>query len=427
MTLKTKYIFFIGFLHLLLLALSYLAFKDDKPLFLAIEFIVICAAVVAIRLYQQLLSPLQLIKEGINAIRDQDFNVRFVPTGKREVDELIEVYNQMMDALREERTKQKAQHFFLQKLIHTSPTGIIILDFDQQIKTINPKAALILAEDQNAFIRCIMTMKAGESRMLKVGSIKTYKIQKSNFIDRGFSRFFVMIEELTAEIAEAEKSTYTKVIRMMAHEVNNTVGAVNSIIGQVLVDERFWQDQPPALRKALRIASERNENLNIFMRNFAELAKLSPANKQQVDLCRLMENVISLMQVFAERAQVRFTSDLPSSAYFIHADAQQIEQVLLNITKNAIEAVDGSGLVHFRLDATAHILSISDSGQGIPAGVQDQLFNPFFSTKKDGQGVGLTLVREILLSHGFDFSLGSQQFSDEREQLQTSFVIKLKP
>jgi two-component system nitrogen regulation sensor histidine kinase NtrY len=108
--------------------------------------------VIAIQLYQQLISPIKMLLQGIEAIKDQDFNVKFLPTGKHEVDELINVYNHMIDELRTERTRQEEQHFFLEKLIHTSPTGIIILDHDNRIQQLNPKAAQILGISEKELI-----------------------------------------------------------------------------------------------------------------------------------------------------------------------------------------------------------------------------------------------------------------------------------
>jgi two-component system nitrogen regulation sensor histidine kinase NtrY len=186
MRLKTKYILFITVLHLSFLGLSYLILKRDKLIFIISEVLIIISVVISIGLYQQLIQPLSYLKEGINAIKDRDFSDKFLPTGKKEMDELIAVYNEMMDALREERTRQEEQHFFLEKLILTSPTGIIVLDYDHQIKQINPKAKEILAENPDLFLTDIQTLHPGESKTMKIGLMNIYKVQKSNFIDRGF-------------------------------------------------------------------------------------------------------------------------------------------------------------------------------------------------------------------------------------------------
>ncbi|HKG04835.1 MAG TPA: ATP-binding protein [Pedobacter sp.] len=420
MKLKTKYILFTTVLHLVFIGLSYLILEQNKIFFIVSEVLIILSVLVSVSLYRQLIQPLDYLREGINAINDRDFNVRFLATGQQETDELIDVYNQMMDALKEERTKQEAQHFFLEKLIHTSPTGIIILDFDKQIRQINPKASEILGADAEIFIDRLESLNPGNSKTMRIGSINTYKIQVSNFIDRGFARVFVMIEEVTAELFEAEKNAYGKVIRMMAHEVNNTIGPVNSILNLTLSTGELWAKQDKAsLKNALYVAVERNQNLNLFMRNFADLVKLSPVNKRRIDFVPLVRSVAELLQIRASQHNVHFEFDLPDHPFYISADALQMEQALINIAKNAIEAIEKNGLVRFILNSQDKTLLITDNGRGISDELNEQLFSPFFSTKKDGQGIGLTLVREVLLNHGFEFSLKTVGPSE------TEFYIRL--
>ncbi|RZL54395.1 MAG: HAMP domain-containing protein [Pedobacter sp.] len=406
MKLKTKYILFVVTLHLICLVLSFLIFEKNKIFFIASEVLIILSILISFSLYKQLLKPLKYLTEGINAMNDHDFNVKFVATGKKEVDGLIEVYNRMMDELRLERTRQEEQHFFLEKLIHTSPTGIIILDYDYKIKQINPKAEQIMISHPDLFAEHVANLKTGDSKIIRKGGLHTYKLQKSDFIDRGFARVFVMIEELTAEIFEAEKNAYGKVIRMMAHEVNNTIGPVNSILNSALSVDEIWKaEDRKSLKNALQIATERNQNLNLFMRNFADLVKLAPVNRIKLDLVKLVRSVADFMQISAQDNGVQLELMLPEQQFYIVADGQQLEQVLINIVKNAIESTEGKGFVKITLNALENTLVIQDNGKGIAADLEELLFSPFFSTKKDGQGIGLTLVREILLNHNFNFSL----------------------
>ena len=406
MKMKTKYILFLVLLHLICLVMSYFIFEKNKVIFMVAEVFIIISILISINLYNQLISPLNYLRQGISAIKDKDFNVKFLATGKKEVDELVDVYNRMIDELRTERTKQQEQHFFLEKLVQTSPTGIIILDYDKQIKQINPKATEILSSNPEHLMNQLLDMKTGSSKTLRIDGLQTYKIQKSRFMDRGFERVFIMMEEVTAEIFQAEKNVYSKVIRMMAHEVNNTIGPVNSIINTALSNQNFWlPDKDVALKSAMKVAVDRNQNLNVFMRNFADLVKLPEANRKQMDLVFLVVSVSELMQFPAKEKNINFELNLPDESYFILADAGQIEQALINIVKNAIEAIDINGIIHLELDIVKHKLTITDSGKGISEENAEQLFSPFYSTKKDGQGIGLTLVREILLNHGFEFSL----------------------
>jgi len=415
MKLRTKYLLVVIMLHLVALVLSYFIFKENKILFIASELLILISAVISWQLYYELIEPLKTLMRGVEAIKDRDFNVKFLPTGKYEMDQLIDVYNQMIDQLRHERIRQEEQHFFLEKLIHTSPTGILVFDFDGNIQQLNPKATeLILGEGSHAdttsihnidspLMQEIKSLATGSSKTVTVNGVRSFKIQKSQFHDRGFPRNFVMIEEMTAEILAAEKKAYGKVIRMMAHEVNNTVGPVNSIIQSALKSEKLFNGPEESIRNALQVAADRNQNLNLFMRNFAEVVRLPDPERKRINLHELVLKTGKLMEVRANEKAVRFEYQLPDAPFYISADEQQMEQALINILKNATEAIGDEGVVHISSDLKQ--LVITDNGKGIDELHADQLFSPFFSTKRDGQGIGLTLVKEILLNHGFPFSL----------------------
>jgi two-component system, NtrC family, nitrogen regulation sensor histidine kinase NtrY len=418
MKLRTKFLVFVIILHLITLVLSYFIFGDNKVLFIGSEVLILISVFFSYQLFKELIQPLQTLMRGVEAIKDRDFTTKFVKTGKYEMDELIEVYNNMMDQLKTERTKQEQQHFFLEKLIQTSPTGIVILDHDEKVHQLNPKAFEIIGVDEKHVIgkrtneidlpimNEIAQLKSGESKTISLNGINTFKLQKSHFIDRGFARSFVMIEELTVEILAAEKKAYGKVIRMMAHEVNNTIGPVNSILQSTLSTNSIWQDDKnKMLQAALQVAVSRNQNLNLFMRNFADVVRLPEPKKQKIDLHKLIKSVATLMELKAGEKDITFEFRLAAEAMTITGDEQQLEQALINIIKNAIEAIDRKGTISFTTSAHAKKLIITDTGEGISQQHSEQIFSPFFSTKKDGQGVGLTLVKEILLNHHYQFSL----------------------
>ena len=431
MKLRTKFLLFVIILHAVALALSFYIFKQNKIFFIASEVLILISVFISWKLYNELIQPLNMLMQGTDAIKDRDFNVKFVKTGKYEMDELINVYNYMIDELRKERTKQEEQHFFLEKLIQTSPTGIIILDFEDHVQQINPKTLELLNLDEmdvkgkslheinHPVAQQIIQLKSGESKTITLSGSATYKIQKSHFIDRGFPRHFIMIEELTAEILAAEKKAYGKVIRMMAHEVNNTIGPVNSILESALKANELWKEKKNySLQTALQVAVNRNHNLNLFMRNFADVVRLPEPNKKTIDLTRLIRSVAKLMELKAGEKQIQFDYKLADVPFFISADAQQMEQVLINVVKNAIESIEEKGTITFEANLQKRSLTITDTGKGISAHIAENLFSPFFSTKKDGQGIGLTLVREILLNHGFEFSLKTVA------EKQTEFLIR---
>ena len=417
MKLSIKFIVYIAIIHLIAIGLSFYIFKEKPLFFIASEVFVLLSFFIAWQLYQSLIQPLNLLMTGVEAIKDRDFNVKFLKTGKYEMDRLIEIYNQMIDQLRTERTQQQEQHYFLEKLVSTSPTGILMLDFDDNITELNPKAQEMLGIDAKSVLQRPLTsishpvlqalsqLKTGESRTINFNGVETFKCQKAHFMDRGFPRYFVMLEELTAEILAAEKNAYGKVIRLMAHEVNNSIGAVNSILDSAL----HYLEESPDVQNAVQVAIERNDHLNHFMRNFADIVRLPAPQKEQINLNELVRNIARLMEFNARQREINFEFELAFQPVLIQADRRQMEQVLVNVVKNALESIDKKGTVTFKTNALPAQLEIIDNGAGIAPEIADQLFSPFFSTKKNGQGVGLTLVREILVNHDFGVSLRTEK------------------
>lgn len=427
MKIRTKFLLFMIVIHSTVVGLSFYIFKDNELVFIASEVFVLISIFIAWQLYNDLIAPIRLLMTGIDAMRDKDFSVKFLKIGKIEMDMLIDVYNGMVDQLRHERTQQEQQHYFLEKLVQTSPTGILILDFDDNIANINPKVAEILGLEAQELIgksifdfdkvllQAISTLKTGESRTISLNGIQTYKCQKSHFIDRGFPRYFVMIEELTAEILQAEKKAYGKVIRMMAHEVNNSIGSVNSILDTTIQ----LQDHDLDVKNALEIAIQRNDHLNYFMRNFADMVRLPEPRPEKVDVNEVLRNAVRLMEFKASASGIKLETHLTEMPFLISADLHQLEQVIINIIKNSIESIEirklrhpdsvPAGLITIKTTFKPKQLVIEDNGMGISPEVEQQIFSPFFTTKENGQGIGLTLIREILVNHNFQYSLRTNE------------------
>ncbi|MFT4032299.1 MAG: ATP-binding protein [Siphonobacter sp.] len=411
MSLRIKYLLFIGLIHLITIGLSFYILREHLIWFLLIEVILIGSVYLSYQLYQSLIAPLQLLVSGTEAIQDRDFNVKFLKTGKPEIDRIVTVYNAMIDQLRQERTLQQEQHYFLEKLVQTSPTGIIILNLDGEIEQINPKALQFLKgslhelkgkrlnETNHPFLKRVENLPAGKAMTIQNGG--TFKCEMSFFIDRGFQRYFLTIEELTAELLAAERNAYGKVIRMMSHEINNTLGAVNSLLDTTA---DWLEDTNQPLSAALKIAIARNDNLGLFTKRFAEVVRLPPPQKAQISLHELIADCARLMEPMAQNRHIQLKI-LGEEKVTIFADRLQLEQVLINSTKNAIEAIDQYGEITFELTSYPVRLIIANNGKDITAEEANQLFTPFFTNKPNGQGIGLTLIREILHGHGFGFSL----------------------
>ncbi|MCX2741169.1 sensor histidine kinase [Pontibacter anaerobius] len=420
MTLRTKFILFAVFIHGLLLALAWFLLQQNKYLFLGIELLILGSIYITFQLYRSFFKPLMLIRAGIESIKDKDFSTKFMAVGQQDLDELVKVYNRMIDQLRQERVAQAEKHFLLDKLIQASPAGIILLGFDNQVESINPAAQRYLGQKAeelrgkhisqlpDAWARQLKDLPTGQSTTFRINGIWTYRCHRAHFLDRGFQHYFILIEELTEAILQNERQAYEKVIRVMSHEVNNTTGAINSILGSLgFYTSQLQPEDQEDFAHVLQVATERNTNLSRFMANFAEVVRLPQPKKVPTDVHVLLQNLHRLLQPELQRRQINLQWQLAPEPLEVPLDAQQLEQVLLNILKNAMEAIGTDGEITVQTNASPKQLCITDSGGGIPEQVQAHLFTPFYTTKANGQGIGLTMVRDILVNHGFGFSLSS--------------------
>jgi two-component system, NtrC family, nitrogen regulation sensor histidine kinase NtrY len=419
-TLRARIAAYLIVLHLIFAGLAVFLFLNNPFWLLAVEVVFAISLVVGIRLTRDTFRNLGFAAEGLRLIRDEEFTSRFIEVGQPEIDDLIGVYNRMVDHLRDERVRLAEQHHFLSQVLQVSPSGIVILDFDHRVATMNPAAERLLDTAAAGIIgqrieslesplaAALSTLEPGEARVVGLRGARRVKCQHGTFIDRGFVRSFLLVEELTEELRQFERAAYEKLIRVMSHEVNNTVAASNSLLHSSLnyagqLDAASRQD----FTEAIGIVIERTGQLNAFMRGFADVFRLPPPLLQPRDLVAVLEGIVRLLSAKPDAAGIVWRWDLDDSAVWVPMDRGQLEHALLNVLKNAVEAIDGEGTITLKVASRSGrpALVIEDSGPGISPEALANLFTPFFSTKPHGQGIGLTLVQEILTGHGFDYTL----------------------
>jgi two-component system nitrogen regulation sensor histidine kinase NtrY len=421
LSLRSKLAVYLTALHLVLAAACWSLLRQRPlPLF-AVEAVFALSAWLGFRLVRAFFVPLDLIRTGAELIGERDWSSGFRATGQPEMDELVRIYNQMIGRLREERLKLEEQHHFLDRVLTASPAGVVTLDFDGAVSQINPSAERLLGTTAAAVVgqrlaaadvglgAALAAIPAGEARVLPLAGGRRLKASRAEFFDRGFARGFFLLEELTEELRASEKAAYGKLIRMMAHEINNSVGAVGSLLDSF----RAYAAQLDAgdsddLLQAIAVAIQRLENLRSFTDGFAEVVRLPPPDPRPTDLGRMVDELVLLLRPELERRGIACAWTERQAVGPLAMDRNQIEQVLVNVLRNAVEAIGENGSIALSLARAGGrtVLAVRDSGGGIADDVLPLLFTPFFTTKRDGRGLGLTLVREVLAQHGFACSLG---------------------
>ena len=416
---KLKSLFFIlAFLLIVVWAvLLFIATQENGWRFYLIEGIITLSLIYLFYFYRKVIKPLNSIAGGMDLLRAQDFSSRLAPVGQREADRIVQVFNRMMDQLKEERLRLREQNHFLDLLISVSPMGVIILTLDEKISMTN-KAALEFMEEgkeenligksmdelNGTLAEELRRLPKGATETIRLSNSRIYRCSRLSFIDRGFAHPFYLIESLTADVMKAEKKAYEKVIRMIAHEVNNSVAGITSTLDTVN-DALQTINDTEDLQEVMRVCIERSFSMSRFITNFADVVKIPEPQLEEVSLndrvfaCkRFMENVCQSRNI---DLQINLCEENP----MVSIDTSLFEQVLINIIKNAAESIGEEGRITIRTSASPLMLEIGDTGKGISKETEAKLFTPFFSTKPNGQGIGLIFIREVLMKHDCNFSL----------------------
>ena len=416
---KLKSFFFIlAFLLLVVwIILLFIATQENGWRFYLIESIITFSLIYLLYFYRKVIKPLNSIAGGMDLLQAQDFSSRLAPVGQREADRIVSIFNRMMNQLKEERLRLREQNHFLDLLISVSPMGVIILTLDEQISMANKAALEFLDEGtEEDILNKTMDELTGSlaeelDRMpkdttvtIRLSDSRIYLCSRLSFVDHGFAHPFYLIESLTSEVMKAEKKAYEKVIRMIAHEVNNSVAGITSTLDTV-DDALQTMEDTEDLREVMKVCIERSYSMSRFITNFADVVKIPEPQMEEVELNERVVACKRFMENICQNRNINLRLELCEENPVVRIDTSLFEQVIINIIKNSAESIDENGEIIIRTSASPLMLEIGDTGKGISKEVEAKLFSPFFSTKPNGQGIGLIFIREVLMKHGCTFSL----------------------
>lgn len=420
MSLKARFLLYLAFVHVVFVAVAWVLLRQQRLWLLLVELFFAVSFGVAWWLTRRLSAPADMLRTGVELLASGDLMTRFRESPQPEVNRLIRLYNRMVDHLRDERAANQEQDSLLRRLIALSPSGVVQLDYDGRIQSMNPGACEILGVTEDAargqgldwlggaLARELEDLGEGEARLVAIGGRRKVRCRRLSFMDRGFARSCLMLEELTKELHASEKAAYEKLIRTMSHEVNNTSGAVISLLESCLAyGEQIGAHDRADFDSGIGVAVARTRHMNEFMKSFADVVRLPAPDPKPGSIEELLRDVARLMGPECERLRIAWRWRVEEGVPPVRLDRKQMEQAFVNIMRNAIDAIgeDGDIAVSLAMENGVPVLLIEDSGGGIPPEVAPRLFTSFFSSKPNGQGIGLTLVQEILIAHGFDYSL----------------------
>jgi nitrogen fixation/metabolism regulation signal transduction histidine kinase len=364
-------------------------------------------------LRERVASPLRTLANLLEAMREGDYSIR--ARGVKSDDamgEVMQQVNAMSATLRAQRLGALEATTLLRKVMEEINVAVFAFDGDHKLRLVNRAGERLLSEPAERLLAApaqslgLEEYLAGEAQHTVQrnfsGGTARWGISRSTFREGGLPHQLLVVTDLTRPLREEELKAWQRLVRVLGHELNNSLAPIKSIAGSlesILNREPRASDWEDDMKRGLIVIASRCESLNRFMGAYARLARLPQPTLAPVPVSDLVRRVVGLETRVAPKL-------LPGPDVTIQADADQLEQLLINVIRNAADAsleTGGDVRVGWGRQNSHLIVWVRDEGPGLPN--TSNLFVPFFTTKPTGSGIGLVLSRQIAEAHGGTLTL----------------------
>ena len=391
------------------------AFLGDFPArarYTLLFVIAVAVFVVTYLLHEQLVYPLRTLSNLITALREEDYSLRV--RHPRRDDALGDVQaelNALADLMESRKLEAVEATALLRAVLAEIDAAIFAFDAESRLRLVNRAGERLLARPaerlagQTAAELGLDDLLADDAPnaidRTFAGASGRWNVRRSQFREKGVPHRMLVVADISRALREEEAEAWRRIVRVLGHELNNSLAPIKSISSSV---EKLVQHEPLAsdwrddVLRGMRVVGSRAEALTRFTRAYAQLARLPEPRKREVHLADVIRRVAAL----ETRLRVAITG--PELA--VHADEDQLEQLLINLVKNAADAsleTDGAVAIRWNGARDRVVVEILDEGAGLSS--RANLFVPFFTTKQGGTGVGLVLSRQIAEAHGGTLTL----------------------
>jgi nitrogen fixation/metabolism regulation signal transduction histidine kinase len=370
------------------------------------------ALAVALRTRSRMVRRLKTVSNLVSALREGDYSVRGRDAVRSDaLGEVLWEVNALGDLLRTERLGELEATALLRQVMEEIEVAIFAFDGAGELRLVNRAAAKLLQRPPSqllgrtaAALGLEMLLSGATPRRLEGafgGRGGPYELRRSQFRREGLPQTLVVLADLRRVVREEERAAWQRIVRVLSHEINNSLAPIQSIATslQGMLARGDPVESMEDVRAGLSVVARRSEALSRFLGAYARLARLPAPTLAPVSMTALVERVVAL----DARTGVRV---VPGPAAWVRGDADQLEQLLINLLKNAVEAAreTGGGVTVTWAEAPGEVeLVVEDEGPGLLE--TRNLFVPFYTTKPDGSGIGLVLCRQIAEAHGGTLTL----------------------
>ena len=375
--------------------------------------IVVLWSLAAASIRHRILFPLQTMANLLEALRENDFSFRARGASRDDpLGETLFEINALADTLRDERLGSLEATALLRTVMSEIDVAVFAFDDQRKLRLVNRAGERLLgrpveqllwrtAED----ISLAACLDDSAPRVLDIafpGGSGQWQVRRGAFRQGGLPHTLVVLSDVNVPLRQQERDAWHRLIRVLGHELNNSLAPIKSIAGsleRIASQEPMPEDWRDDMRRGLGIIAGRTDALSRFTSAYTALARLPQPNMRDVDLRALVERVA--------RLEMRKTIEIePGVAVSVHADPDQLEQLLINLMRNAVDAaLETGGAVRVGWQQNSHRVSVYVEDEGPGLANPSNLFVPFFTTKPQGSGIGLVLGRQIAEAHGGTLTL----------------------
>ena len=360
-----------------------------------------------------------------DSIENGDYAFKFTEYDGSYSDNMLNLsLNRIKDILVHARMETIQREKYYAEILDRVGTGVLVINAKGNVYQINRSALRMfglpvvthvnqLSVIDRTVSRTILALKSGEKQQLSFSTergVSNLSVDASEMIVRDTPLRIIAMNDVHEELDEKENESWIRLIRILTHEIMNSVAPITSISDSLLSEK---EQIPASAREGIEVIRTTSRGLVRFVESYRQLTRIPAPNCRPFYLRPFLERMRTLaLQGQEKSVSVSIEIDVEPTDLLLYADEDQIGQVVLNLLKNALQALSGEGQGEIRIEAReaergAIVVDVSDNGKGMPAEVAENVFVPFFTTKQDGSGIGLSLSRQIMRLHGGSLILKS--------------------